>query len=91
MRKKALDALDYPTAIQLYKEILQKDDDIVAKIKLAEAYRKTNAYTEAEALYAQIVSVDEVEPIQYFYYGLMLQRNDKCDQAQLWFNQFSET
>lgn len=86
--EKALNALDYPTAIQIYLDILEKEDNLPAKLKLAEAYRKTNNYQQAEAWYAQIVSVPTIEPIQYFYYGLMLQRNDKCDQAQLWYNQF---
>lgn len=86
--EKALNALDYPTAIQLYLEILEKEDHFPAKLKLAEAYRKTNKYAQAESWYAQIVSVPEVDPMQYFYYGLMLQRNNKCDQAQLWYNQF---
>lgn len=86
--EKAMEALDYPTAIQIYHDILEKEDVLAAKIKLAEAYRKTTNYQNAETWYAQVVSIPDVEPINYFYYGLMLQRNDKCDQAQLWYNQF---
>lgn len=86
--EKAMMALDYPTAIEIYQDILEKDDNLTAKIKLAEAYRKTNQYSKAEDLYAKVVSIPDIEPNLYFYYGLMLQRNNKCEQAQLWYNRF---
>lgn len=83
-----MDNLDYIGAIELYNQILEKSDDATAKINLAEAYRKINDTANAEFWYGQVVRLPQAEPIHKLYYGMMLQRNGKCDVAKEWFQQF---
>ncbi|MCC6727230.1 MAG: PD40 domain-containing protein, partial [Saprospiraceae bacterium] len=83
-----MDNLDYMGAIELYNQILEKSDDATAKINLAEAYRKINDTPNAEFWYGQVVRLPQAEPIHKLYYGMMLQRNGKCDVAKEWFQQF---
>ncbi len=83
-----MDNLDYMGAIELYNQILEDNDVSVAKINLAEAYRKINDTPNAEYWYGQVVRLPEAEPIHKLYYGMMLQRNGKCDIARDWFQQY---
>ncbi|MBK8564483.1 MAG: OmpA family protein [Saprospiraceae bacterium] len=83
-----MDNLDYIGAIELYNQVLEKSDDATAKINLAEAYRKINDTPNAEFWYGQVVRLPQAEPIHKLYYGMMLQRNGKCDVAREWFQQF---
>jgi OmpA family/WD40-like Beta Propeller Repeat len=80
--------LDYIGAIEIYNQVLEKSDDATAKINLAEAYRKINDTPNAEFWYGQVVRLPQAEPIHKLYYGMMLQRNGKCDVAKEWFQQF---
>ena len=83
-----MDNLDYIGAIELYNQILQSHDDATAKINLAEAYRKINDTPNAEFWYGQVVRLPQAEPIHKLYYGMMLQRNGKCDIAREWYQQY---
>ncbi len=83
-----MEALNYQAAIQLYNEILEKEDEPQAKIHLAECYRKVNDPGNAEYWYGQVVRLPQVEPIHKLYYGQMLQRNGKCDLAKEWFEKY---
>ncbi len=86
--KQMMDNLDYIGAIELYNQILQSSDDAAAKINLAEAYRKINDTPNAEFWYGQVVRLPQAEPIHKLYYGMMLQRNGKCDLARVWYQQY---
>ncbi|MEY3368335.1 MAG: hypothetical protein RI973_1490 [Bacteroidota bacterium] len=83
-----MDDLDYMGAIELYNKILEHSDEATAKINLAEAYRKINDAPNAEFWYGQVVRLPESEPIHKLYYGMMLQRNGKCEQAKPWYQQY---
>lgn len=83
-----MDNLDYIGAIEIYNEVLEKSDDATAKINLAEAYRKINDTANAEFWYGQVVRLPQAEPIHKLYYGMMLQRNGKCDVAKDWYQQY---
>ncbi|MEZ4961795.1 MAG: OmpA family protein [Saprospiraceae bacterium] len=83
-----MDNLDYMGAIELYNQVLEHNDVAVAKINLAEAYRKINDTPNAEYWYGQVVRLPEAEPIHKLYYGMMLQRNGKCDVARDWYQQY---
>jgi len=85
-----MDNLNYVGAIELYNEVLEKHDVAEAKINLAEAYRKVNDTENAEYWYGQVVRLPEAEPIHKLYYGMMLQRNGKCEQAKEWYQQYVE-
>ncbi len=83
-----MDNLDYMGAIELYNQILEDGDVAVAKINLAEAYRKVNDTQNSEFWYGQVVRLPESEPIHKLYYGMMLQRNGKCEIAREWYQQY---
>ncbi|MEM6316602.1 MAG: OmpA family protein [Bacteroidota bacterium] len=86
--KKLFDGLAYIEAIELYNQILEKDDNAEAKIYLADAYRKINDTENAEYWYGQVVRLPESQAIHKLYYGQMLQRNGKCDLAKEWYEQY---
>jgi len=88
--KKHYDNLAYMEAIELYNLILEKGDNAEAKIYLAESYRKINDTENAEYWYGQVVRIAEAQPIHKLYYGMMLQRNGKCDLAREWYVQYVE-
>ncbi len=79
---------DFREAINLYEEILQKEDVPEAKIRIAEAYRHIGNYPSAALWYAQVVNLPESQPLHKFYYGLMLLRNEDCKSAERWFREY---
>jgi outer membrane protein OmpA-like peptidoglycan-associated protein/tetratricopeptide (TPR) repeat protein len=83
-----MEELNYMGAIELYNQILDKDDNPEAKINIAEAYRKVNDSENAEYWYGQVVQLADSEPIHKLYYGQMLQRNGKCDLAKEWYQAY---
>lgn len=85
-----MEALDYVEAIKMYNLILEDHDVAEAKINLAEAYRKVNDTGNAEFWYGQVVRLPEATPYHKLYYGMMLQRNGKCELAREWYQQFVE-
>ncbi len=84
----AYDDLNYMEAIELYTQILDKNDISEAKIKLADCYRKISNSAEAEYWYGQVVRLPEAEPTHYLFYGMMLHTNGKCELAQEWFDKY---
>lgn len=84
----AMRELDYTTAIPLYQQILEKENEPEAMINLAECYRKINDSEHAEHWYAQVVQLPQAKAIHRLYYGMALQVNGKCDQAKTWFTQY---
>lgn len=85
---KAFYDLNYQEAIELYSQILEKQDNSKAKINLAESFRKVSNTQEAEYWYGQIVNLPESESVHKLYYGQMLQTNGKCDMAREWFSKY---
>lgn len=85
---KLMELLQYQKAIPIYKDVLTEGDNAEAIFHLAEAYRKTNDYQNAELWYAKAVTLMQAEPIHNFFYGLMLQRNGKCHLAEERFKAF---
>lgn len=86
--KQLMDNLNYSQAIQIYNEVLEKNDVAEAKINIAECYRKISDAVNGEYWFGQVVRLPEAEPITKLYYGQMLQRNGKCELAREWFNQY---
>ncbi len=82
----AMQDLDYMTAIVLYQQVLENDDNSAAKISLAECYRKINDTENAERWYAEVVKTSAAKSIHRLYYGMMLQANGKCAEAKTWFD-----
>ncbi|GJM32504.1 MAG: hypothetical protein DHS20C18_15050 [Saprospiraceae bacterium] len=86
--ERAMESLQYKDAIDLYQQILEKQELATAKVRLAEAYRKINDFPQAEYWYGQIVELPQAEAIHFYYYGLMLQRNGRCEEAKEWYDRF---
>ncbi len=81
----AMRELDYISAILLYQQVLEKDNNPEAMINLAECYRKINDPENAERWYAEVVQLPQAKAIHRLYYGMMLQTNGKCEEAKKWF------
>ncbi|MGB0176137.1 MAG: tetratricopeptide repeat protein, partial [Owenweeksia sp.] len=80
----------YSDAVRAYEHALKsnpnKHDHIV--MRLAESYRLMGDYVNAEKWYAKAVAMKNVDPVNYFYYGKMLESNNKHEVAKQWFDQF---
>ncbi len=87
---KAFEDLNYQEAIDLYSQVLSKQDDAQAKINIAECYRKVSNTQEAEYWYGQVVNLAESEAVHKLFYGQMLQTNGKCDLAKEWYKKYVE-
>jgi outer membrane protein OmpA-like peptidoglycan-associated protein len=85
---RAFEAKRYQEAIGLYQEVLEKNDLPDVKVKLGDIYRKMRDYANAEQWYSQAVTAPEVNPMGLYYYGKVLQYNDKCPEAAQWYQQF---
>ena len=86
----AMEELNYVGAIEILNQILQKKDNAEAKKLIAESYRKVSDTENAEYWYSQVVLLPDVEPVQKLYYGQMLQRNGKCEEADTWYTAYLE-
>lgn len=80
----------YPKAAEAYKKALNKEDLPWIKIRLADCYRFMNNFLEAEYWYSTVVGIPDIDPINHYYYGLMLKANGKFDQAQQAFEYYSK-
>jgi outer membrane protein OmpA-like peptidoglycan-associated protein len=80
---------NYSKAIELYKKVLRKEDNSEALEKLANSYRLTKNYKQAEIYYSRLVAKEGINPINYFYYGSVLKNNMKIDEAREQFNRYS--
>ncbi len=80
----------YARATALLEEALNMiESDAAVHFKLAECYRKTFRYEDAEIYYGKVVfdAPDEF-PLSYYYLGLMQKFNGKCERSILSFDQF---
>lgn len=84
------DNLDYGEAIPLYEQVLAYLDNKMATVRLADCYRLTNKYKNAEKWYAKVVLFKDIDPINHLYYGQSLRNNNKLDEAKKHFLTFSE-
>lgn len=81
----------FTEAIDLFKSALKTDpENNIALRYLANSYRKTKDYQNAELYYKLVVNSDSIIPDDYFYYGRALQANGKLLKASEQFNQFSK-
>ncbi|MEQ9261630.1 MAG: OmpA family protein [Owenweeksia sp.] len=82
----------YTDAVRAYEFALKhnpkKADHIV--MRLAESYRLMGDYENAEKWYAKVMTRKNVDPVNYFYYGKMLESNSKHEAAKEWFDKFIE-
>lgn len=81
----------YHLAIQYYTDALTFNiNDASVDYRLAEAYRNTFNYTEAEAYYLKVLYTGQsVFPLSLYYYALMLKLNGNIPEAIERFDQFT--
>jgi len=84
----AYDKLAYSTAIELYKSALNDSEHFDAMWKLADCYRLTNQYNEAEYWYGKVTKSEEASPEHLLYYAQVLQVNEKYTEAAKWYNSY---
>ncbi|MFL5763844.1 MAG: OmpA family protein [Bacteroidia bacterium] len=85
---KYYDNYDYSRAIPLYKKAAKKNNKEAIE-KLANSYRFTKDYKNAEVYYAKLMGQSAVDPIDHFYYGMVLKNNGKVDEAKEQFRQYA--
>lgn len=80
--------MQYDKAIDNYTKVSEKKMPREEKIKLADSYRLTNDYKNAEKLYAELVAIPKMYPIHLFYYGKSLMNNGKYKEAKKEFSNY---
>jgi flagellar motor protein MotB len=88
---KYYDNYEYIKAIQLYKKAVKKKDNKEALEKIANSYRLTKRYKEAELSYVELMKQPGVAPINNFYYGMVLKNNGKIDEAKEQFKKYANS
>jgi len=87
---KLYESYQFAEAIPFYKAVLEKDTIEQAIIRLADCYKQTSKYKEAEYWYAIITKKGLGDPINRFNYGVVLKYNGKYDLAQKQFEDYAK-
>lgn len=87
---KYYDAKEYTKAIKAYENILKEKEHPEALEKIADCYRLTKKYQQAELYYERLLKNPDVPKINHLYYGLMLKNNNKIDEAKEQFKIYSK-
>ena len=82
------ESLNYVTAIEGYKKVLKTKSSDEAQIRLSDSYRLTNKSDKAEEVYAEVVKIKNVDPVNYYYYAKALINNGKRDVAKTWLDKY---
>lgn len=79
---------EYAKAIPLYKKAADKNEEALKK--LADCYRITKNYVEAERTYEKLVAKKTDDAMIHYYYGEVLLSNNKYEEAKKQFKIYSE-
>lgn len=82
------ESFNYVTAIEGYKKVLKSKVTDEAQIRLADSYRQINKSDKAEEVYAEVVKIKGVDPVNYLYYAKALINNGKRDVAKIWLDKY---
>lgn len=83
--KSLFDRLAYADAISVFLEVVANDpQQFEAKARLADSYRLTGNYKEAEKWYAKVILDTRATEADRFHYGQMLMNNGSYEQASKW-------
>ena len=88
---KLYDQLAFASAIPIYENILKKKRVPEAIAKLADCYRLTHDYENAQVWYASLVNIPDVNPIEYIRYAQILMINEQYILAKDWFVQYKNS
>ncbi len=74
---------NYAKAIPKYERIEERTKHHKKEVaeKLANSYRMTNNYNEAEGKYAKLLAMNNINPVNHLYYGEILKSNQKTNDA----------
>ena len=77
------DNYSYAKAIPKYEKLTTKTKHHKKEVaeKLANSYRMTNEYNDAEKSYNRLLAMDNINPVNHLYYGEILKSNRKTDEA----------
>lgn len=77
----AYDLMQYPKAERLYEKVLKQADDRGARARLADAYRKHNAWEHSLAQYRQLYAAHPLTGDTALHYGEVLLASGEHDEA----------
>lgn len=81
----------YMDAIPFYEDLATKDGKNAQYLsRLGDCYRLTGNSPKAEAVYSKLIGLENVEPVNYYYYALMLDENQKYSDAQKYYGIYKE-
>ncbi|MGB3947538.1 MAG: carboxypeptidase regulatory-like domain-containing protein [Bacteroidia bacterium] len=81
---------EYNKAIEIYKNILKKEENLEALENIANAYRLIRNFNEAEGYFDQLIKKGSTTPVNNFYYGIVLKANGKTDEAKQQFKEYAK-
>ncbi len=88
---KLYDELRFIDAIEAYSKVLKKDDkNAEALRKIADCYRVTKQYEQAELFYSKAFENDDFTPKYHMYFGQVLKNNGKVSEARKQFELASQ-
>ena len=80
----------YYEALDAYLAIPEADRTSEVKYKIAECYRRTYNYMQAEAEYIDLMRFDDKPDEAYYHYGLVLMNNNKYEEAKEAFSAYAK-
>lgn len=83
-----MESLHYQGAIDIYQQILEKNEDPEAITNLAIAFKKTTEYQAALPWFAKAVTLESAKPEVFYYYGQALQHSGSCEEAKIYYDQY---
>ncbi len=86
---KRFESYEFSKAIPVYEKFLEHDSTNKEALEnLGNCYRLTNQVDKAEQCYAKVVVIPGTESIYKFYYAQALLTNEKCAEAEKWFDAY---
>lgn len=82
------DNFEYREAIRFYEKAGDLNDE--NQTKYAYCYFRIHDYVNAEKQFAKVVQQENVNPINFRFYGICLKNNAKFDQAKTWFLEYQK-
>ncbi|HEX2898792.1 MAG TPA: tetratricopeptide repeat protein, partial [Bacteroidia bacterium] len=86
----AFESMAYLDAIRYFEKALKKGFDKNAMTRLADSYRLTNNPRKAAEVYSKVVNLNQILPINYFYFAQSLMNLGLYPEAAKWFDKYAK-
>ncbi|MEY3444084.1 MAG: hypothetical protein RLZZ519_2365, partial [Bacteroidota bacterium] len=86
----AFEKMAYLEAIKYFEKALSKGFDKNGLIRLADAYRLTNNSRKAAEVYSKVVNLNQILPVNYFYFAQALMNQGLYPEAAKWFDRYAK-